>query len=520
MGDLSHKLESVARLRDGRLDEVPFASLLTAIAAAERSAVIELDRTPFNKQIILEQGVPVDCRSNLAHETLGRFLLSGKKLSEEEFSTTLNEAATRGVPHGQVLVDRGLITPAELYRMLQQNLARKLLDPFTWKSGSFLISFEMPEVESPLKVRVPQLVLTGITKFADQREIDRAMNPLIGKTLVRNPSPPFRLEDVKLSTVQIRIMEVLGSGKRVDELAEASQISYEDLARALYALSTLEIIVDASQAPFKEPEHAAAPSPVVASDSPVVPTSSSETQIHTEPAHGDPGDVENELLKLYLDFRKRDSFDLFGLEETAGGEEIDAAWLRYAERWAPWRFNTSPLQKMREKARELFQAGAKAYAVLASQEQRMTLISRRKTLREEAALAPARDRFRIKTDLLDSEQQFRKGKALMDAGKVQEAIAFLEFASDCDHQSGLYLAELAWCRFLQSPMVVTGSKSLDQLQQAMRIDPECGVSWYYAGMIHKQLGRLEDAEKFLSAAIKRMAPDRRPIDALKELRKS
>ena len=202
MGHLSRKLDSVSRLRDGRLDELPFATVLTAIAASGRNAVIELNRTPFNKQIILEEGVPVDCRSNLAHETFGRFLLTAKKLSEEEFSTTLNEAATRGVPHGQVLVDRGLISPSELFRMLQQNLARKLLDPFTWRAGSFSISFEVPEVESPLKVRVPQLVLTGIAKFADQGEIDRAMNPLIGKTLVRNPLPPFRPEDVRLSPLQ------------------------------------------------------------------------------------------------------------------------------------------------------------------------------------------------------------------------------------------------------------------------------------------------------------------------------
>ncbi len=493
--------------------------MLTAIAASGRNAVIELNRTPFNKQIILEEGVPVDCRSNLAHETFGRFLLTAKKLSEEEFSTTLNEAATRGVPHGQVLVDRGLISPSELFRMLQQNLARKLLDPFTWRAGSFSISFEVPEVESPLKVRVPQLVLTGIAKFADQGEIDRAMNPLIGKTLVRNPLPPFRPEDVRLSPLQVRIMEVAGSGKRLDELAEATQTAYEDLTRALYALSTLELIIDASQVPADAPPVPAPATvtlpaaPAEQAVSPIPPPTTSEIEQN-------PSEVENELLKLYLDFRKRDPFDLLGLEETASGEQIDQRWLEYAERWAPWRFNILPLQKMREKARELFQAGAKAYAVLASQDQRMTLISRRKTLREEAALAPARDRFRIKTDLLDSEQQFRKGKALMDAGKYQEAIAFLEFASDCDHQSGLYHAELAWCRFLQSPMIVTGSKSLEQLQEAMRIEPECGVSWYYAGMIQKQLGRVDEAEKFLSAAIKRMAPDRRPIDALKELRKS
>ena len=56
--------------------------------------------------------------------------------------------------------------------------------------------------------------------------------------------------------------------------------------------------------------------------------------------------------------------------------------------------------------------------------------------------------FAIKTDLLDSESQYKKGKALMDAGKHREALMLLEFAADCDPQNGVYAAELAYCRFL------------------------------------------------------------------------
>lgn len=520
MSHVSERLLSISRQREGTIEETPFARLLTAVAVTGKSASIELHRTPFEKQIILEEGVPVDCRSNLAHETFGRFLVAKGKLSEDDFSATLNEAATRGVPHGEVLIDRGLISHTELYRMLQQNLARKLLDPFTWRSGSFKISFEAPKVVSPLKVRVPQLVLTGIGDFADQNEIDRAMNPLIGKTLVRNPAPPFSEEELKFSEDHTRVIEAVSPGKRIDELAEATGIPFDKLGRVLYGLTTIELILPADEIPRAAtqkppaehiPEKPASPP----SKAPEVPAAPPVTKIDSAKA----AETENRLMKAYLSFRKLDPFDMLGLEEGAGHEEIEQGWLGFAERWAPWTFDSPELAKLKDKARDLFNAGAQAYAVLSSDDQRASLISRRRTLRAEAARAPARDRFRIKTDLLDSEQQFRKGKALMESGRYKEALSLLEFASDCDHQNSLYSAELAYCRFLLSPVVVTGSKSIEELQEVMRIDPECGLAWYYAGLIQKQLGRTEEAETYLRGAIKKMAPDRRPIEALKEMGK-
>ena len=46
-----------------------------------------------------------------------------------------------------------------------------LLDAFSWRSGTFQVSADLPPVDSPLKVRAPQLVLTGISKFAPEDEI-------------------------------------------------------------------------------------------------------------------------------------------------------------------------------------------------------------------------------------------------------------------------------------------------------------------------------------------------------------
>jgi tetratricopeptide (TPR) repeat protein len=104
----------------------------------------------------------------------------------------------------------------------------------------------------------------------------------------------------------------------------------------------------------------------------------------------------------------------------------------------------------------------------------------------------------------------------MLAGNHKEALEQLEFAHDCDPQNGLYRAELAYCRYLREPDFAA-RKSLQELAEALRIDPNCGLAVYYTGKIHTDLGNADEAETFLRQSIKMMAPDRRPIQALKDL---
>ena len=166
------QLEEISRLREGTLAEVPFAALLLALSLHRRTVQFEVRRKQMSKRIVIEHGVPIDCRSNLVHETLGRYMVAEGKLAAEDIHTYLGQSASLGLPLGEVLLDHGVLTAEELYRLLQQNLAKKLLDVFTWRDGEFRSVSDPAKAESPLKIRVPQLILTGITKFAPQEEVD------------------------------------------------------------------------------------------------------------------------------------------------------------------------------------------------------------------------------------------------------------------------------------------------------------------------------------------------------------
>src|SRR6185295_312423 len=211
--------------------------------------VLEVRRRQVWKRILFEHGVPVDCRSNLTHETLGRYMVLEGKLSEEDFTACLSRSAANGVPLGEILLAHGLVTATDLFKILQQNLAKKLLDLFTWSEGEFRWLDEPPASESSLKVKVPQLILTGLTRFAPQEEVDMAVGPLVGKKIALHPTPPVPLEELRLSPRQSQLADALRPGRRMGELAELTGLPVDEIARLLYAFCTLGVAVPTDSLP-------------------------------------------------------------------------------------------------------------------------------------------------------------------------------------------------------------------------------------------------------------------------------
>lgn len=554
--------QELLALREVRVAEVPFASLLLAHHAAHTTGTLRARRGPVDKRVLLEQGVPVDCRSNLLHETLSRYLVSLGRLTEEAGNEAVAESAARGVRLGEILIERGVVEAPELTRLLQQNLAKKLLDLFTWADGEVAVEIAPHHADSALKVKVPQLVLTGVTRFMPQAAIERAIAPHAGGEVTRHPSPAAAAAETKLGERERALLDALDRPKRLEELLAATGLETTELVRSLYALLLLDLVVPAARAaesatppaavatppappaalttaPASEPT-APAPAPVAPPRATPPPSLSAAHAIESPRATAPPAAVPrastpapsaspaavppadhsallNRVSQLFLDHRQKDAFDLLGVREEALEPEIESRYLDFARELAPWRFEEPGLRLVADYARELFVAGARAYAELADRARRSELVTRRKIAREDRDREKRAAYHRIDTDLLDPALQFRKGMALLEAGKTQAALQQLEFAADCDPQNGRYRAEVARCRFLLSP-TTGGKQALEELKEAERIDPHAVELFLYHGEIAAELGRFEEAEGALRQAAKLLGPaDRRALDALRDL---
>src|SRR5262249_55731365 len=152
----------------------------------------------------------------------------------------------------------------------------------------------------------------------------------------------------------------------------------------------------------------------------------------------------NRILQAYLSYRRRDAFDLLGARESATTADVEDAWLRYAQLYAPWPLEGLVAPDLLDKARSLFLAGAEAYVELRDGERRTQLMRRRQMAQAQRANQPRTTG--IQTDLLDPEAQFKKGMELRAAGQEKRALELLAYAADLDAQNPVYRAEAAMCR--------------------------------------------------------------------------
>jgi hypothetical protein len=511
----SEQLDSILMARKGDLRETPYRFLLLAIGARERSAVLRLRRNQLRKEVIFENGAAVDCRSNIATESIGRFLVASGRISEEDYRTAIQASAARQVHIEEVLTERKLLSPSELYRALQQNLGRKLLEPFSWTSGQWEISYDVPPATSALRVRIPQLLVTGTMKVEPPHVVEQAIASAADATFAAGADPIFPLDDVRLSDDQRRVLETARERVKLRDLPGRTSVHADEVARIVCALALLGVAfvgeaetlprpsleLDMSQLP--ESERIAPPRPVA--KAPVVRAEPASPSLPDTPAPPLPqiesAAASEEVIGAYLSFRRKDAFDLLGLEATATPTDVTRAFLNFAERFSPVRFSENAADGLRDKAQEVFLAGARAYAELADPIRREALVQSRARKRANAEAAETEaigETTASRRQLIDPEALWREGRAQAAKGKLREALSNFELASDCDAQNATYAAEVAWCRF--QLMISPAPLALKALKNAIRLDSRCAVAYLYAGRVQKTIGNELEAQAYLDRA--------------------
>lgn len=478
-------LDALLRRRDGDLRDEPYRHLLLAIGAMEKSCVLTLRRGPLEKEIVFEHGAAIECHSNIATETLGRFLVSSGRVSEAQYRETQSAAAARGVPLEDVLVERNIIVAPELARAAQQNLGRKLLEPFHWSAGTWHLSYDLPRLEAVHRVRVPQLIVTGIQKVEPYETIEGALQEVVSLPLTVDST-----NDLRLSEEQQRVLSRLRDGATLAEMRAAGGAS-EELDRFVFAMLFLGVAVRRREivapAPFLQLDivEEKPPAPRVAAPPP--PAASALAPIAS-------------AEELSATAKLKDPFELFGLNVNAGAMEIARAFMRLAETFLPARYP----ERDREKAQAVFLAAARAYGELADPMRREALTQRRAPQqRKEVAeatrpAAPPPKPGQNRRTIIDPEELFRQGRTAAAAGKLREALGYFEMAADCDVQNGTYAAEAAYCRY--QLMLSPASVTIKTLKNAIRIDPRCAIAHLYLGKIQEALGNHMEAQAYLGRA--------------------
>lgn len=131
-----------------------FVRALARTLVGKRTGLWLCEQGGVRKEVYAKDGVPAFVTSNLAGELLGEYLVKKRVINRSELDMALAVMPRFEGKLGDTLVALGLVEPLELFQRIGEQVQEKLLDLFTWGSGTatFYEGVDPPSSGFPLRL--------------------------------------------------------------------------------------------------------------------------------------------------------------------------------------------------------------------------------------------------------------------------------------------------------------------------------------------------------------------------------
>ena len=203
-------------------------------------------------------------------------------------------------------------------------------------------------------------------------------------------------------------------------------------------------------------------------------------------------------------------FAVLGLAETAGRDEIKAAYFEAAKRYHPDRLSVLGLEALRPDVERIFRRVSEAYGTLHDDKRREDY---RQALSRPPEEGESPEAHAKAMKLLDAEMAFRRGEQLARKNDFAGALKELEQAVAGNPQEGEHVAWLAFARVGAGQ--ATWAEAKQRLAEATKLSPKCARAFYFLGMALKEE---HDDDRALLMFRKAFNLDERLLEAEREIR--
>jgi len=224
----------------GDLMSQTLCSLFHWLAESHEEGRLDLIREPIRKSIFFEEGHPVFATSNIESERFGEYLVAKGEISREQHVEVLDFAARKGIRFTEALLALDVCTPNHLFTALAAQVRDRILDLFTWTSGSFELYHDSKPADPvlPLNLRCHTIIHEGVQERLPLGVVRQSMREVLQRRLIRkgNGIPA----DLHLSGRQLRIVRTIEDERpTVAELVQREG-DEEWIFRLLYMLVQID----------------------------------------------------------------------------------------------------------------------------------------------------------------------------------------------------------------------------------------------------------------------------------------
>jgi serine/threonine-protein kinase len=143
-----------------------FVVALVRTLVTRRTGLWLCEQGGVRKEVYTKHGVPAFVTSNLAGELLGEYLVKQRVINRSELDMALAVMPRFEGKLGDTLVALGLVEPLELFQHIAEQVREKLLDLFTWASGTatFYEGVDPPSSGFPLRLDAWEILDRGLER--------------------------------------------------------------------------------------------------------------------------------------------------------------------------------------------------------------------------------------------------------------------------------------------------------------------------------------------------------------------
>jgi CheY-like chemotaxis protein len=334
----------MTRLDRGSLEHDALWSLL-ALALAERaSGALVLNNQGVERKVFVDNGQPVMAVSSARDDRLIELLHREGRLSEEQHEQAAMTIGASGRRAGVILMEKGLISPRELFPLVRHHYETLIFDSFTWREGGWSFDPAQRAEGERILLDVPAgaLIVEGIRLRASAADVD-GMIPA-GSRPVRTELGICALDEIGLPPEDLVLLEACDGTRSTHELARRAAVPDEEVRTLLAGLIVLGWVRESAGAGDSRVEDA----PVIA-----------EKAL--------PGDERVERARVADKLSQVEEgtyFAIMELSPAASGYEIRKAYRRLRGQFAPERFAVAELVDLQPDVKVIRFVLDEAYEVL------------------------------------------------------------------------------------------------------------------------------------------------------------
>lgn len=444
-----------------------FPVLLHKLYMSKATGRLRLQSGNIIKEFQFKNGCPVFAKSNLIQETLGRVLLDTGLISKIDYEMSIRQMLKEKKRHGEVLLEMGIL-PINLKEALRIQLKQKLLNTFSWGSGTYyFVPGKEIKIDIESEITPAEILLEGIKTQMDEEMCNSYLSEFFTCPVIEG-KPNYSLKELGLSKEEEKFFLRIDGKKTLKELIDSSSIDKGFTKKLLITLLILGLIEIKNEQKTD------------------VRKQMSELSVHEDKVLKSEEDIKlyNDLNTYLNELKTKNYFEVFGLPEKTTDESVKKSYFLMAKEYHPDRYYNKD-KSIRDTVEEIFTILTIAYNTLLTEDLRKKYFESLKEKNQKKKLEDVQS-------LVNAEIQFQKGMVYYKSHDFVNAEECFKWAVKLNPNEAEYNGWLGWVLYKKQPGDSDVRKKAEvAINHALQMNPK----WEHGYLFLAYLARVEKNEK-------------------------